>query len=304
MINDRQSFLGRFMAFLLWTAIVLWCSVGHAAEPSAGTGQALLSGYPAIRTSLEKNQFGAPIRLESVEASGTLRVDMYGILQTPFAAVRVALLSPAGWCDITSLHVNIKACTWNRAEDYSLLTLYSGRKYYQPPADAYQLKLKFRVVSQQPDYFDLALTANEGPLHTKDHRIRLEAAPLNAGQTLVHLSYAYSHGPVANIAIKTYFATIARDKVGFSLIEAQDGKRYYVDGVRGSIERNTMRYYLALETYLDALNYPKGQRFERRIARWYDLTARYPRQLKEMEKADYLAEKRREHNNQLLMQRQ
>jgi hypothetical protein len=228
---------------------------------------------------------------------------MYGVFNQPFDLLRDALLSPASWCDITSLHINIKACTWRKASDQSLLTLYSGRKYYQPPADASPIKFKFRIVSQQPSYLDVALAADQGPLRTRDHRIRLEAAPLGPGRTFLHFSYTYSYGGIARMAIKTYFATIARDKVGFSLVD-RGGKRFYIEGVRGAIERNTVRYYLALETYLDTLRYPENQRFEQRIGRWYDLTARYPRQLKEMEKPEYLTTKRREHSNQLILQKE
>jgi hypothetical protein len=258
--------------------------------------------YPVIKAKLEKNQFGAPIYLESAEAEGSVRVDMYGIFNHPFEVVRDALQYPANWCDITSLHINIKACTTRKAADQWFVTLYSGRKYYQPPADAYPLKLKYRVVSLKPEYLDVALAADEGPLRTKDHRIRLEAAPLDGGRTLVHFSYVYSHGAIARMAIKTYFSTLGRDKVGFSIVPGSGGKPVYIDGVRGAIERNTVRYYLALQTYIDTLNYPEGQRFEQRISRWYDLTARY-RQLKEAEKAEYIANKKREHNNQILLQK-
>ena len=133
--------------------------------------------------------------------------------------------------------------------------------------------------------------------------MRLEAAPLGEETTLVHFSYTYSHSAVARMAIKTYFATIARDKLGFSLITGKGGKSVYVSGVRGAIERNAVRYYLAVETYMDSLAYAENQRFEQRIGRWYDLTARYPRQLKEMEKPEYLATKRREHLNQVVLQK-
>lgn len=303
MIDIRQFLFGRCAAFFLWAAVVFWCSVGQAAEPLIDGQRVLLAKYPTIKAKLEKNQFGAPIYLESLESGHSVRVDMYGVFNHPFGAVRDALQSPANWCDITSLHINIKACTSRKAADQWLLTLYSGRKYYQPPADAYPLKLKYRVVSQQPDYLDVALAANEGPLRTKDHRIRLQAAPLDAGRTFVHFSYVYGHGAVARTAIKTYFSTLARDKVGFSIIAGKGGKPVYIGGVRGSIERNTVRYYLALETFIDAFKTSESRRFEQRIGRWYDLTGRYP-QLKEMEKPEYLDLKRRERVNQLRLQKQ
>ena len=275
-----------------------------AAAEDSGSGRALLAKYPSLTAKLQKNQFGAPVYLESFESGGSQQVDMYGIFNYPFDVVRDALQSPANWCDITALHINIKACTSRKTADRWLLTIYSGRKYYQAPADAYPLKLNFRIVAQQPDYLNLALAAQEGPLGTKDHRIRLEAVPLDQGHTFIHFSYAYRHGALANLAIRTYFATIARDKLGFSSSPGANGAPVLIGGVRGAVERNTVRYYLALQSYMDALKFPEGQRFEQRLNRWYDLTGRYPRQLKEMDKSQYLTDKRREHLNQISLQRE
>jgi hypothetical protein len=289
------------LGFVLVVVIVLFTGLAHAED--SGSGRALLAKYPSLTAKLQKNQFAAPIYLESSESGGAQQVDMYGVFNYPFDIVRGALESPANWCDITALHINIKACTAKKNSDRWLLTIYSGRKYYQAPSDAYPLKLTFRLVAQQPDYFNLALTAQEGPLGTKDHRIRLEAVPLDQGRTFVHFSYAYRHGALANMAIKTYFATIARDKVGFSSSPGTNGTPALIGGVRGAVERNTVRYYLALQTYMDALKFPEGQRFEQRLNRWYDLTARYPRQLKEVDKPEYLANKRHEHQNQISLQK-
>ena len=302
MMRTRRTNFGRCSAFLLVVLTVVLVGIGHADDTLSGGGKALLAKYSAVSVKLQKNQFGAPIYLESFERRGTQQVDMYGIFNYPFDAVKGAVQSPANWCDITSLHINIKACTTKNTAGHPQLTIYSGRKYYQSPSDAYPLKLLFRIAAQQPAYFDLALSADEGPLATKDHRIRMEAVPLDRGRTFVHFSYAYTHGALANLAIKTYFATIARDKFGFSTYAGKNGTPVLIGGVRGAVERNTMRYYLALETFMDTLKYPEGQRFEQRLSRWYDLTARYPRQLKELEKAEYLTNKRREHLNQIALQ--
>jgi hypothetical protein len=151
----------------------------------------------------------------------------------------------------------------------------------------------------------IALTAKNGPLFTRDHRLRLEAVPLDKAMTFIHFSYDYNYGALARAAIKSYYATIGRDKKGFSIIATgKKGYPVYVGGVRGSVERNAVRYYLAIQTYMDTLNVPRHQRFEQRISRWYDLTSRYPRQLYELDKGEYLANKRREHNNQLMLQKE
>lgn len=283
-----------------WAVVSLTCS---AAGADPGGSERLLAKYPALKAQLEKNQFGAPIYIDSKEGERSVQVDMYGIFPHPFAAIKDALRYPPNWCDITSLHINIKACTTSKSGDQWYVTLYNGRKYYQTPSAAYPLKLKFTLQSDTPNYLEVNMAAEQGPLHTKDHRIHLEAAPLGADKTFLHFSYAYSYGTMARMAIKSYFNTIGRDKVGFSAVPGKGGKYYLVDGVRGAIERNTVRYYLALESFVDTLNYPEGVRFEKRLSRWYDLTAKYPRQLKEMDKADYLATKRREHGNMLTLQK-
>jgi hypothetical protein len=285
--------------------VLSWHYSVQAAEPLSSDSEALLAKYPAIKSKLEKNQFGIPLYLESKEEYSSLHVDVYGIFDYPFDGVRDALQTPNNWCDINSLLINIKACTFSKVSDQWLLTLYSGRKYYQPPKDAYKLDFRFRIAAIQAEYMDIVLTAKNGPLFTRDHRIRLEAVSLDKATTFIHFSYDYKYGVLARAAIKSYYATIGRDKKGFSIIATdKKGDPVYVGGVRGSVERNAVRYYLAIQSYLDTLKIPWNQRFEKRISRWYDLTVRFPRQLYEMDKGEYLANKRREHNNQLMLQKQ
>jgi hypothetical protein len=292
--------------FALLAALLLFlgsAGAGWGAELQVDSQQALLAKYPPIAGKLQNSPFGAPIYLQSAETDGSSRVDMYGILNRPFNAVKTALQSPPNWCDITSLHINIKACTFRKKGELWQLTLYSGRKFYQPPSDGYPLKLKFRTVAQRPQFLDVALSADEGPLHTRDHRMTLQATPLDAGRTFIHFSYSYRYGAMARMAMRSYLSTLGREKVGFSTVAGKDGKPYYIDGERGAIERNAVRYYLAVESYIDSLNYPAAGGFEHRLNEWYDLTAKYPRQLKEDEKGEYLAMKKKEHVNQVNLQR-
>uniref|UniRef100_C6E880 Uncharacterized protein n=1 Tax=Geobacter sp. (strain M21) TaxID=443144 RepID=C6E880_GEOSM len=304
----KRERIGQFLstgiaAGALSLALVFPPAAALAAEPGSNAERALLEKYSSIKDKLEKNQFGAPIYLESTDSEGKVRVDMYGVVPHPFDTAREALQSPESWCDITSLHINIKACTFKTSTRPQQVTLYSGRKYYQPPSDAYPLKFTFAEVSQTPRFLEVRLEAEEGPFRTKDHRITLKAAPLNGATTLLHFSYTYSQGAVARMAINGYFSTIGHGKVGFSEITEKGGESHLVEGVRGAVERNTMRYYLALQTYLDTLKSPQKQRFEQRISRWYDLTAKYARQLKENDKSSYLAAKRMERNRQVELQK-
>ena len=63
--------------------------------------------------------------------------------------------------------------------------------------------------------------------------------------------------------------------------------------MRGVVERNTMRYYLAVEAYLSALSAPPAERVEKRLAHWQNAVERYP-QLHELEPEQYLRMKRKE----------
>ena len=118
---------------------------------------------------------------------------------------------------------------------------------------------------------------------------------MNGLCTQVHTLQVRSRG-------RGYLATIGRDKVGFSIVgKAANGAPVYVDNLRGVLERNTMRYYLAIEAYLKAYSAPAPKQLEQRLNDWYAATERYPLQLHEMERNDYLAMKRREIARQLVL---
>jgi hypothetical protein len=307
-----QNYITLIKRFIFYACFVValatafsWRDSAPASESLSSAGKILLAKYPAIKTALEKNQYGIPLYLESKEESGALHVDLYGILDYPFDNIKETLESPRNWCDINMLHLNIKACTFRKVFDQWLLTVYTGRKNYQSPEDAHKLVFNFRIVALQQDFLYLALTAEKGPLFTTDHRIRFEAAPLEKARTFIHFSYDYSYGTLARAAIKTYYETIGRGKKGFTVIaHGKNGAPVYASGVKGSMERNAVRYYLAILTYMDTLNLPGDQRFEKQISHWYDLTKRFPLQLYEMDKEEYLSNKRQEHANQLVLQKE
>jgi hypothetical protein len=305
MILSKRLILHAGIAFVVSVAVFFLRHSALAVEPSSTKGEALRAKFSVFKSELENNPFGLPLYLESQEEYGSLHVDVYGIVDFPFGSISDAFRTPDNWCDINILLINVKACTFDKASDPWLLTLYSGRKYYQPPKDAYKLDFQFDIAALQPEYLEVALTAKNGPLYTTDHRVGLEAVPLDEGRTFIHFSYDYSYGVPARAAIKVYFATLGREKKGFSIIATdKNGDPVFAGGVRGSVERYAVRYYFGIQTYLDALTLPINQRFEQQISRWYDMTERYPRQLNELGKSEYLANKRREHNNQLLLQRE
>src|SRR5436190_22767076 len=105
---------------------------------------------------------------------------------------------------------------------------------------------------------------------------------------------------MANLAMRTYLSTVAHDKVGFTVVgRTPDGKPESIGGMRGVVERNTMRYYLAIEAYLANLSAPPATRAEKSFRDWFAATELYPRQLHEMEQDEYMEMKRKEYQRQL-----
>jgi hypothetical protein len=165
------------------------------------------------------------------------------------------------------------------------------------------LDYRYRLETKQKDYFNIALTAEDGPLDTGNYIITAEAVPLGESSTFIHFSYSYDHGFITSLAMSGYFATLGSGKIGFTVVDRdENGEPIYVDGIRGVIERNTIRYYFVIQSFLDTLKTPEQDHFEARINNWFDLTERYHAQLYEMDKKDYLAYKRKERLDQVRLQ--
>ena len=253
----------------------------------------------SLQDKLASNQFGRPLYIESKQTEGDLKGDIYSMVEFPFATVKEALPPLQNWCDIFILHLNVKGCRATGSGSPGMLSLAVGRKFDQPVSDAYKLEFTYRVVQAADDYVQIQLAADEGPLSTKNYRIQLEAVPIDARKSFLHMSYSYAYGFAGRMAMNTYLATLGSAKVGFSYTEKKpDGTPAYIGGVLGLIERNTMRYYLAIDSYLAAYKLPAAEQPEKRITTWYDATERYAPQLHEMDRNEYLDMKRKEMKRQ------
>lgn len=265
---------------------------GAAADSSAAAS--LRSAYAELQPRFHDNAFGRPLHLDSREAPSELKGDIHAVVEHPFARVRESLSHAEGWCDVLILPFNTKRCE-AAGRDPALLIVHVGRKSDQPLDRTVRVDFPFRLMASGPDYFAAVLNAESGPYGTRDYRIVLEAIPLDKGRTFLHLSYSYGFGMTAKLATRTYLATTGRSKVGFTVVDRDaGGNPVYVAGVRGMIERNTMRYFLAIDSYLGSLLAPPESRVEKRLGDWFAASERYPRQLHEMEREDYLAMKRKE----------
>ena len=289
---------------LMVSVIIILTSSKNAfaveAKPSAnGFAIALIGQYKALNNELQNNPFKRQLVLKSTESSDALKGEIYVVLDYPFEQVNSAINNPDHWCDALILHVNVKYCRAAHSNAGTVLDINLGKKYEQPLAETYDTKFNYENITTTANYFSVEMKAAEGPLSTKDYRIWVEATPINNKQTFLHFTYTYSFGLTGRLAMNAYLATLGKNKVGFSIASMQaNGEPNYIQGVRGVVERNTMRYYLAIDAYLATLKNPVDEQFEKRLEYWFESTQQYATQLHEVEKADYLSMKRNEAERQ------
>lgn len=283
--------------------IVILCT--GAATPivwASNNAETLAAKLLEIDEKLQKNHYDSPIHFETTIESNSSRGDIYGLLPYKFEQVATALQAANNWCDIVTLHLNVKLCLSRGAsDDASLVDIYVGTKTYQELENAEHIQYRFHVAAKAANYFHSTFNAAKGPYGTSDYVIDVEAIPTADGKsTFVHFTYSYKFGFMSKLAMNVYLSTAGRSKVGFSISSyGADGKPEFVGGVQGVIERNAMRYYLAITAYLNALKLPESERFEQRIKHWFELTQDYSQQLYEIERAEYLDTKRQEREHQL-----
>lgn len=293
-LNKGVGSLAAKCLMVLAIAVSPWAA--HANQDQRAT---LRDKYTALDEQLQRNQFGRPLVLESTETSNHVSGEIYATIAYPFNAVMAGLNSPEHWCDVISLHINTKFCRAVTAPSGTMLEVRVGKKTWQEVADAALVDFDYRVLAASPDYLDIALTAKNGPMGTSDYLIELEAVALPDARTFIHLTYSYAFNFAGKVAMQTYLSTLARGKVGFTAAgRRSDGQVEYVGGLRGLVERNAMRYYLAINAFLESAGSAPSAQFERRLQSWFAATEQYPRQLHEVERADYLLMKPAENARQ------
>ncbi|WP_372875817.1 hypothetical protein [Pseudomonas sp.] len=278
-----------------WLRATVLLALLIAAPVYAQDPESLKARHAALAEQLSDNPFQRPLHLESRQTGDTLQGDIYAVIEQPYAVVGTALQGSTHWCDILILHLNVKSCRVSSAPAGEVLRLHIGRKFEQALAEAHLFEFAYRVTTATPEFLQVLLDAPDGPLGTSRYRIKLEAVALDDRRSFLHLSYSYAYGLAARVATQSYLATLGRNKVGFSIVARNaEGQPVYIDGMRGVIERNTMRYYLAIEAYLNSLAEPPATRLEKRLNLWHSAVEQYPAQLHELERDQYLAIKREE----------
>lgn len=286
------GFSQTFLRAVTLAAVLLLAATAAATQGlRSSTASELRSRHAALLPQLEKNALRGPIHIESSEGQG----EVYAVLNAPFASVSAALTDPAHWCDVMLLHLNTKSCRRHNAGAAVQLELRISRTWDQPLAAVPRMLFVWHATQTAGDLLQVRLEAADGPFDTRDHRIVLEAVPLEGERTFLHLGYSFQAGAASRMALQLYLATLGRSRVGFTTRAARPGAPpESIGGVRGMMERNTMRYYLAIEAYLGALSVPPASQPEARLQAWFDATEKYPRQLREIDRAIYLEMKRAE----------
>lgn len=300
MSNNLRTITVRWWICSLLGCMLCASAAVRAAPPEVSSAASLRAKYAALGEQLGHNQFHRPLYLESAESSGDLKGDIYAVVDYPFATVRSALNRPEQWCDVLILHVNTKYCHASAGSSGSMLAVNFGRKFAQPLKDTHRVVLAYRVIATTQEYLEIRLDAAKGPFGTSNYRIGLQAVSVANDRTFLHLTYAYAYGRAGRLGMQTYLATTGSDEEGFTVTGQQgDGKPEYIRGVRGVVERNTMRYYLAIDAYLGAAHKPPAEQLEQRLQTWFSSVEQYPRQLDGgTDRAAYLDMKRSEYLRQ------
>jgi hypothetical protein len=265
-----------------WIAWAPWAS----AQPGAAE---LRAAYERLAPGLATSGLGRPMVLASAETPAGLKGEVHGVLDQPLATISAALEKPARWCEMLMLHLNNRGCKADEARQELVLSVV--RRYDIPPEQAFQLPFRVHVASAMPDYFDAKLTSGKGPFGTRNYVISLQGIPLANGKSFVRFSYSYEQSSATRVATQSYLSTFGRGKVGFTVVgKLPSGEPELVGGMRGLIERNGMRYFLAVDAYSAA-----PDDLEKRLGQWHAATRKFPRQLQDASEADYLKFKRMDH---------
>jgi len=275
-----------------WVLVVLaagWLT-GHSAMAAPAGAAALLAQRAQLQAELQASAFGEPLVLRSQDDGKRLEGEIFAELAQPFGRVRSVVGAGDTLCAALFLHLNVRACVAERGAQGTVLHMAAGPKQ---GGTTYRIDYRMAVEVATNDYLRVSLSAPTGPLGTRDYRIVFEAAPLDAQRSFLHVGYAYGYGSLAKMAYSLYLGTLGRTKIGFTVVgKGADGVPQYVQGERGSLERNVMRNYLALQAYAGVQGGASSAQTEARLRAWFDLTERHAAQLHEVDLEQYLQIKR------------
>lgn len=260
------------------------------AAPAANAGSAaLLAQRAQLQAELQASVFGEPLVLRSQDDGKRLEGEIFAEMDQAFGRLRAVVGAGDALCAALFLHLNMRACQAERGAQGTVLHMAIGPKQGSAAGTVYRMDYRMVVEASAADYLRVSLSAPTGPLGTRDYRIVFEAAPLDAQRSFLRVGYAYGYGSLAMMAYSLYLGTLGRTKIGFTVVgKGADGAPQYVQGERGSLERNVMRNYLALQAYASVQGGTPAAQTEARLRAWFALTERYAAQLHEVNWEQYL----------------
>ena len=269
-------------------------AAGLALDACAATAAEMRATYQQMRSELAASPLRRPVRLTSQETSNGLMGDVHAVVNQPLSALTAAFDTAPQWCDALLLHLNNRDCKVSGDPGQEVITLSVVRKFDLPVDGAFQLPFSYRAVDRSAEHLEVVLTAASGPMGTSNYRIVLEAVALDAQRSFLHFSYRYDESVAARSGTKAYLATTGRNKVGFTVVgKLPNGEPDFIRGPRGLVERNAMRYFLAVGVYLAGGGGKGGAADAVAMQKtWFAATEKYPRQLHETDLNSYLAQKR------------
>jgi hypothetical protein len=290
---DRPARRAGWVGALAVAAVVLACALPARAQPGAeAPASALRARRAELLPQLRTNSFGEPVVLRTRQGVDTVEGDVWAEVAHPFDAVAAVLRKPAGLCELMFLHLNVRGCTPQSGPEGEALALLVGPKRSGAFDSEYRMRYTMRTEVADAGQVRVTLGAPTGPLSTRDYRIVFEAIPIDAERSFVHLAYAYGYGTLAKMTMGAYLATAGRAKIGFTVEGTEhDGTPRHVRGERAALERNVMRYYLALLAALAPATGTPQQQLQARLADWFARTEKYAEQLHEYDVDEYLREK-------------
>ncbi len=295
-------------ALLRWFAMVIFVTMAGliglvgvfaSGAAQAGTAQALEAKFQSLEVRLRQNQFNQPLVVDSSETANQVSGEIYAVVDYRFSLVSAQLNQPGVWCDVMHLHINTKYCRASSGPNGTLLKVNIGKKTPEKLIDTSRVDFKFKLLDTTPQYLNVALTAPNGPMGTSNYLIQLEAIALPGYRSFLHLTYSYTMNLPARLALQAYLGTVGRGKVGFTMTQSGvDQQAEYIGGVRGLVERNAMRYYLAIDSFLESVLVTTAKQPQTRMISWFAAVERYPRQLHEVDRLAYLEMKAAEYERQ------
>jgi hypothetical protein len=257
----------------------------------AAAVEPLQTVYARLAPELRSNPFGRPLVMRSTEQQGTIQGEVYAVVNFPLEQLTAALTSPVHWCEVLILHLNTQHCDAYQSSEGPLLRLSIGKNTLQALPDTTRMDFAFVAHETATNPLEVTLAADAGPMGTSNYRIVLQAIAVDSKATFVHLRYSYDFGITSRLALGVHLSTVGSGKVGFTKEKAANSQPIYIQGQRAMVERNTMRYFLAINSYLESAHGAEEFRSDARLKSWFAATEAYPWQLREITWANYLAMK-------------